>query len=162
MALEPPFDTRVPRLPSDVRSDEGVRTRVRSTGRAALAMTVCLGGMSLAWLASAATPVGTPTAADFSRCAGCHSAQAGQNKIGPSLSDVFGKPSGSVPGYSYSAALKNAHLTWDEQTLDKFLQNPAGLVHGTKMFAALPDADTRKRVIAYLKSLQQPQSGTSK
>src|ERR1700686_3430760 len=130
-------------------------------GRAALGAAVWFGGMSLAWLASAATPAGTPTAADFSRCAGCHSTQAGQNKIGPSLAGVFGKPSGSVPGYNYSAALKNAHLTWDEQTLDKFLQNPGGVVHGTKMFATVPDADTRQRVIAYLKSLQ-PQTGSTK
>jgi cytochrome c len=66
---------------------------------------------------------------------------------------VFGRTSGSVPGYNYSAALKNAHLIWEAQTLDKFLQNPGGLVHGTKMFATVPDADTRQRIIAYLKSL---------
>jgi cytochrome c len=72
---------------------------------------------------------------------------------------VVGKPSGSVPGYNYSAALKNAHLTWDAQTLDKFLQNPGGLVHGTKMFASVPDADARQRVIAYLKSL--PSQGSA-
>jgi cytochrome c len=129
--------------------------------RVALGVIASLGGISLAWSASAATPAGAPTAADFSRCAGCHSTQAGQNKIGPSLAGVFGKPSGSVPGYNYSAALKNAHLTWDQQTLDKFLQNPGGVVHGTKMFATVPDADTRQRVIAYLKSLQ-PQTGSSK
>src|SRR5438309_8864845 len=130
------------------------------TGHVVLGLTASLGGISLAWLASAATPAGAPTAADFSRCAGCHSTQAGQNKIGPSLAGVFGKPSGSVPGYSYSAALKNAHLTWDQQTLDKFLQNPGGLVHGTKMFATVPDADARQRVIAYLKSLP-PQTAAS-
>jgi cytochrome c len=130
-------------------------------GHVVLGLTASLGGMSLAWLASAATPAATPGAADFSRCAGCHSTQAGQNKIGPSLAGVFDRPSGSVPGYNYSGAMKNAHLTWDEQTLDKFLQNPGGLVHGTKMFATVPDADTRQRVIAYLKSLQ-PQTGSSK
>jgi cytochrome c len=122
-------------------------------GRVALGGTAGLAGMSLAWLAAAATPAGAPTAADFSRCAGCHSTQAGQNKIGPSLAGVFGRTSGSVPGYNYSAALKNAHLTWDARTLDKFLQNPGGLVHGTKMFATVPNADTRQRIIAYLKSL---------
>ena len=136
--------------------------RESKVGRAALGATACFGGIALAWSASAAaTPAGAPTAADFSRCAGCHSTQAGQNKIGPSLAGIFDKASGSVPGYNYSAALKNAHLTWDEQTLDKFLQNPGGLVHGTKMFASVPDADTRQRVIAYLKSLQ-PQSAASK
>ncbi len=132
-----------------------------NTRRVALRATAVLAGMSLAWSASAATPAGTPTAADFTRCAGCHSTQAGQNKVGPSLAGVFDRASGSVPGYSYSAALKNAHLTWDEQTLDKFLQNPTGLVHGTKMLASVPDSDTRQRVIGYLKSLQ-PQTGTSK
>ena len=129
-------------------------------GRAALGTTACLAGMSLAWLASAATSAGTPTAQDFSRCAGCHSTQAGQNKVGPSLAGVFGRTSASVPGYTYSAALKNAHLTWDEQTLDEFLQNPIGLVRGTKMFATVSDADTRQRVIAYLKSLP-PQTAAS-
>src|SRR5712675_117448 len=134
---------------------------MRASKITVLGATACLGGISLAWSASAATPAGAPTAADFSRCAGCHSTQAGQNKIGPSLAGIFDKASGSVPGYNYSAALKNAHLTWDEQTLDKFLQNPGGLVHGTKMVATVPDADTRQRVIAYLKSLQ-PQTGSSK
>ena len=135
--------------------------KAMTISRVVIRAIACLGGISLAWSVSAATPGGTPTAADFSRCAGCHSTQAGQNKVGPSLAGVFGKPSGSVPGYNYSAALKNAHLTWDEQTLDKFLQNPGGLVHGTKMFASVPDPDTRQRVVTYLKSLQ-PQSGSSK
>lgn len=135
--------------------------RAIKIGRVALSATAGLAGMSLAWLASAATPAGAPTAADFSRCAGCHSTQAGQNKLGPSLAGVFGRTSGSVPGYTYSAALKNAHLTWDEQTLDKFLQNPGGLVHGTKMFATVPEPDTRQRVIAYLKSLS-PQAAANK
>ena len=81
------------------------------TGHVVLGLTASLGGMSLAWLASAATPTGTPGAADFSRCDGCHSTQAGQNKIGPSLAGVVGRSSGSVPGYDYSDAMKNAPET---------------------------------------------------
>jgi cytochrome c len=123
----------------------------RKIGRAAVGAIACLTSMTTASLASAATPASPP--ADFSRCAGCHSTQAGQNRIGPSLAGVFGRTSGSVSGYTYSAALQNARLTWDEQTLDKFLQNPSGLVHGTKMFATVPDADARQRIVAYLKSL---------
>ena len=88
--------------------------RAIKIGRVGLAATAWLAGMSLAWLGWAATPAGTPTPADFSQCAACHSTQPGQNKIGPSLAGVFGRTSGSVPGYNYSAALKNAHLTWDE------------------------------------------------
>src|SRR3954454_16290063 len=104
--------------------------RAVKLGRVALGATAGLAGMSLAWFASAATPAGAPTPTDFSRCSGCHSTQAGQNKVGPSLAGVVGRASASTPGYDYSPALKNAHLTWDAQTLDKFLQNPSGLVHG--------------------------------
>src|SRR4051812_36703965 len=59
------------------------------------------------------------------RCAGCHATAPGQNKVGPSLAGLSGNASGSVAGFNYSAALKNAHLHWDDATLDKWLQNPA-------------------------------------
>ena len=66
---------------------------------------------------------------DFAvRCASCHGTTVGEKKIGPALAGVFGHASGSVAGFRYSPALKNAHLTWDEPTLDKFLQNPGGPV----------------------------------
>ena len=55
----------------------------------------------------------------FARCAVCHSATPGENKIGPSLAGVFGRKSGSEPGYDYSPALKAANITWDEHTLDQ-------------------------------------------
>jgi cytochrome c len=97
----------------------------------------------------------------FSRCAGCHSVKPGENKIGPSLAGVFGRPSGAVDGFKYSPAMKDAHLVWDEATLDKFLANPNGEVHGTRMFLALPSPDERRDVIAYLETLS-PKSATSK
>jgi len=91
---------------------------------------------------------------DFARCAACHTAQAGKNAIGPSLAGVVGRPSGSVPDYGYSSAMKSAHLTWDEATLDRFLANPQSVVHGTKMFVNIPDATARADVIAYLATLK--------
>jgi len=106
----------------------------------------------------AATPV-APSGANFStRCAGCHSTQAGKNGVGPALSGVYGRTSGTTPGYTYSPAMKNAKILWDDQTLDKFLKNPSGTVHGTKMFASVPDAASRQQIIAYLQTLE-PQSG---
>jgi len=103
-----------------------------------------------------ALSAGDPAAGqrDFAtRCATCHATAPGENKIGPSLAGVFGGPSGSVAGFNYSAALKSAHLTWDNATLDKWLQNPSGLVHGTTMFVNLPGGNDRQDVIAYLKTL---------
>jgi cytochrome c len=103
-----------------------------------------------------ALSAGDPVAGhhDFAtRCAVCHATAPGENKIGPSLAGVFGGPSGGVAGFNYSAALKSAHLTWDNATLDKWLQNPSGLVHGTTMFVYLPSGNDRQDVIAYLKTL---------
>ncbi len=89
----------------------------------------------------------------FARCAACHSTDPGRNGIGPSLAQVFGRKSGAVDGYAYSSAMKSAGIVWDDGSLDKFLQEPNGLVHGTKMFANLVNAKDRSNVIAYLKTL---------
>ena len=90
----------------------------------------------------------------FARCAGCHSTTQGENKIGPSLAGVVGRKSGTEGGYSYSPAMKNADITWDDGSLDKFLASPAGFVHGTKMFMNLPSSTDRQNVIAYLDTLK--------
>jgi cytochrome c2 len=45
-------------------------------------------------------------------------------------------------------------LKWDDATLDKYLENPMGMVPGTKMsFGGLKDEAKRKEVIEYLKTL---------
>jgi cytochrome c len=91
----------------------------------------------------------------FSKCAVCHTAVAGKNGLGPSLFGVVGRQSGSVPGYSYSEAMKSAGKTWDEATLDAYLADPKAAVPGNKMsFAGLPNAEDRANVIAYLATLK--------
>jgi cytochrome c len=113
-------------------------------------------GMAAAAIPSQARAEGDAAAGEhvFARCVVCHSAKAGENKIGPSLAGVFGRKSGSEPGYNYSPALKSAGITWDEQELDKYLANPGADIHGTKMLIAVPDAGDRQNVIAYLKTLK--------
>ncbi len=89
------------------------------------------------------------------KCGICHSVVAGQNRVGPSLFGVVGRPAGTVPGYNYSSANKASGKTWDEATLDVYLTNPRGLIPGTKMaFAGLPEATDRANVIAYLVTLK--------
>jgi cytochrome c len=91
---------------------------------------------------------------DFAvRCASCHGTKVGEKKMGPTLAGVFGQASGSAADFKYSPALKNAHLTWNSATLDKWLQNPSGLVRGTTMFVSVPSSTDRQNLIAYLKSL---------
>ncbi len=87
----------------------------------------------------------------FMKCQVCHSLDAGTNKVGPSLHGVIGRPSASEANFSYSDAMKNAHVTWDTATLDKYLTNPKAMVPGTKMlFPGLPKPEDRANLIAYL------------
>src|SRR5215475_12167099 len=89
------------------------------------------------------------------RCGVCHATEPGVKKFGPSLAGVFGRKSGTEAGYEYSAALKTAAITWDDKTLDQYIENPTVDVPGTKMPVNLPGSGDRENVIAYLKTLKQ-------
>ena len=89
------------------------------------------------------------------RCAVCHATAPGENKVGPSLAGIVGSKSATVAGFNFSTAMKNADITWDEANLDKYLANPTGVVHGTKMFVNLPSESDRQNVIAYLETLKK-------
>jgi cytochrome c len=83
------------------------------------------------------------------RCSGCHSLD--QNREGPKLGGVFGRTSGQVPNYPYSTALKNAHVAWDEHTLDRWLTDPEGFVPGNNMDFRVPKPQERQDIIQFLK-----------
>lgn len=90
----------------------------------------------------------------FGQCRSCHAIEAGVNRVGPSLHAVVGRKAGSVPGYSYSKAMASSGLVWTEEALESYLENPRTHVPGTKMsFAGIDDAQRRKDVVAYLKTL---------
>jgi cytochrome c len=91
----------------------------------------------------------------FKKCALCHTAEAGKNKIGPSLFGIVGRKSASLTNYNYSDAMKNFKHTWDAQTLDVYLTDPHADVPGTKMiFPGLKDKTDRANLIAYLETLK--------
>ena len=69
----------------------------------------------------------------FNQCKICHSLEAGKNLVGPSLHGVIGRKAGSVPGYAYSPAMKNADVTWNDNTLSKYLTDPKAFIPGDKM-----------------------------
>jgi cytochrome c len=102
-------------------------------------------------------PSGTdPQVAYNNHCRTCHSADPGDNRLGPSLHGVMGRKAGSVDGYSYSPGFKTTDLVWDEANLDAFIANPNSVFPGSNMatFAGLKDDGQRKAIIDYLKTLK--------
>jgi cytochrome c len=88
----------------------------------------------------------------YQGCQACHSID--DNDLGPRHRGVVGRRAGSVADYSYSPALKNSGLTWNELMLDRWLMNPSALVPGTKMFFKIDDPQARADIIAYLEELR--------
>ena len=86
------------------------------------------------------------------RCSGCHSLD--HDKEGPRLGGVYGRAAGSVASFNYSDALKSSHITWDADSLDKWLAGPDKFVPGTDMAFHVESATERRAIVAYLKEVQ--------
>lgn len=102
----------------------------------------------------------TPGERQFQRCINCHQiGPSARHGFGPSLTGVIGRQAGSASGYSYSAAMKNSKIVWDEKTLSAFLKNPDGVVPGTRMrLWGYNDDQQIRDLITYLKSYPAPAS----
>jgi cytochrome c len=83
------------------------------------------------------------------RCTGCHAMEA--DRKGPRLAGVFGRKAGSVPGFTYSAGLKNLGVTWNGATLEEWLSDPDIVVPDNNMSFNVPKAEERRDLIAFLK-----------
>lgn len=128
-----------------------------------LVVAACLmAGLPAAAAAPAAVPTAVPAAASaqqvesgrrlFARCAGCHEVgPTARNVFGPHLNGVLGRQAGSVPGYAYSPALKNARIVWDARRLAAFIDDPDEVVPGNKMrFFSFMNARQVADIVAYL------------
>ena len=88
----------------------------------------------------------------FARCQSCHQVgPTARNLIGPELNGLIGRTSGTVAGYNYSPALKNAAIVWGHDTIAAYVKDPQGLAKGTRMVSPGPlkpgDVDN---LVAYL------------
>jgi cytochrome c len=87
----------------------------------------------------------------FIQCKVCHSLEGGKNMVGPSLHGLIGRKAGSAPGYAYSPAMKNANVTWNDDTLSKYLADPKAFIPGDKMvFLGIKDPSKLGDLLAYL------------
>ncbi len=85
------------------------------------------------------------------RCTGCHALD--NEKTGPRLRGVFGRPSASVPTFPYSESLRKSGVTWDSTSLDKWLTDPDAFVPDNDMAFRVPSKDERATIIGYLKDV---------
>ena len=87
-------------------------------------------------------------------CRTCHTTTDGDNRLGPHLGKIIGRKAGSLPGYGYSSAMKDADFVWDEEKLGRFIANPDELVPGNNMkpYGGLASAEDRTKLITFLQS----------
>ncbi|MRX50156.1 c-type cytochrome [Paracoccus sp. S-4012] len=91
----------------------------------------------------------------WGKCRACHKLD-GTDGTGPHLDGVVGRAVASVAGFAYSDAMVEHAAeapVWDENALAAFLDDPRGVVPGTKMaFAGLGSPEETAAVIAYLQT----------
>ncbi|MBN9450100.1 MAG: cytochrome c family protein [Bosea sp.] len=89
----------------------------------------------------------------WNKCRACHQVgETAKNGVGPQLNGLFGRHSGAVEGYSYSAANKNSGITWDEVVFAEYIKDPKAKIPGTKMvFAGIKNEQEIKDLTAFLK-----------
>jgi len=93
------------------------------------------------------------------KCSVCHTlGPDGERRAGPSLHGIFGRPAGSLQGYSYSPALLESGITWQEDTIDQlFALGPEVLTPGSKMpMQQIASPQDRADLIAFLRRETAP------
>ena len=84
------------------------------------------------------------------QCGACHALAPGEQRMGPNLRGIFGRPAGTIAGFAYSPGFAAANWTWDAARLDAWLANPQALIPGTPMLYRQANPDIRRTIIAYL------------
>lgn len=92
----------------------------------------------------------------YARCAGCHAIEA--NRTGPQHCGLFGRRAGTAPGFdTYSKAMRDSKIVWNERSLDAFLAAPTQSMPGTTMvYAGVKDARERADLLAWLRHATRP------
>ncbi len=85
------------------------------------------------------------------QCGTCHVvSQTAEERQGPNLFGVIGRPAGKLKGFKYSPAMAKAKFTWTKEKIDGWLTDTAALVPGSVMNYRQADPAIRAKIIDYL------------
>ena len=96
------------------------------------------------------------------KCSVCHTlGKSGDRRAGPALHGLFGRQAGSLPGYSYSPAMRQSRIIWSEKTIDRLFDlGPDHYTPGSKMpMQRIASAKDRADLIAFLKRETAEETG---
>jgi cytochrome c len=86
------------------------------------------------------------------RCTGCHALDSDHE--GPRLRGVFGRRAGSIPNFTYSPAVKASGITWNQDSLNKWLTDTDAMIPGNNMDFSVPKSAERADIVEYLRQLK--------
>jgi cytochrome c len=88
----------------------------------------------------------------FRKCLPCHAVgDDARNKVGPLLNGLEGRKSGTIEGYTYTDANKNAAIVWNEASFKEYIKDPRAAIPGTKMvFAGIKNEKEASDLWAYI------------
>jgi len=89
-------------------------------------------------------------------CGGCHQVgESARGGFGPELNGIIGRKAGTTTDYQYSDAMKNSGVVWTREKLAAYIENPKGVVSGTRMiFWGISDPEKIENLLAYLQTFQ--------
>jgi len=113
------------------------------------------GAGSIAAKASAKAPTGDAGERAFQKCYACHAVDpAEKGAEGPLLKGIVGRKVASLPGYTYSPAMKAFAAdgkTWTRERLNAYIADPQHVVpHNAMSFFGIADARERAALVAWL------------
>jgi cytochrome c len=99
------------------------------------------------------TYAGDPGAQVFRACVACHTLKPSEgDRAGPTLHGLFGRRIATLPGYNFSAALRQLDIIWTPETVAKLFEiGPTAYTPGTKMpEQRIGRADDRDALVNFL------------